>query len=450
MGKRRIERSAGFVHDIAKVSSLTDEQLNLRLLSDRSLYILQNLSELDVTFISRYGEILGGGFYNPVQSGTSEAGEVETAIDIIRRDLNDMSIEDTLACVCDSLKDISAGITAALGASESCEVGTDVETTDGQEGGPLPDPVNGLDYSAADPIVDRKCLAANYIHQSIVAVISDLKLKRADQYLVSGLAFVLQLTSTILVGAILTGPFALLIAAVAGAMVGLAVLLLKASFSLALLETALLSDEAGAICALFEATTADGARTNYTTHLLGEGATSAEIAAIEYFLPNNILNLLFFAWGDSEAAISAVTPTHDCSTCSVGGCQWKFSTEFPGVPTGSGSLLKDGGSRVLTAEIHTDLVYRIYLELETTTGFPGQACDGDVFVNSEIVITSIDPPGTEVLLGERVMRWWNGAVWSTANLPFPISSDPDIDIAQMWLSGSSPFTITCELTPGNT
>jgi len=102
---------------------------------------------------------------------------------------------------------------------------------------------------------------------------------------------------------------------VAGSFLAMATLLLKASFSLTILETAILADEQGAVCALFAASSASAARTAYTDHLLANGATSLEIEFVEYLLTNNLLNLLFFAWGDSEDVLSTYVATIDCSLC---------------------------------------------------------------------------------------------------------------------------------------
>lgn len=314
MARQLIDRARGFVHDIDTVAALSDVASNIRLLSDRSLYILQNLSGEDVTFLSRYGEIETGGFYLPVQEGSPEAETVYDAINLIRRDLNDMTVETALECICEQLESIAASISAAQGESATCTIGSDVETSDGTEGGPLPDPVNGIDYDPPSAIIDRKCKAANYIHGSISEVVTELKLNRADQYLFAGLAFVLALVTTI-VGGLILGPFGLLLGAVSGSFLSMATLLFKASFSLALLETAILADQDAAICALFEATSASGARTAYLAHLTAEGATALEIEFVEFFLTNNLLNVLFFAWGDSEDVIDATPIISDCSSC---------------------------------------------------------------------------------------------------------------------------------------
>lgn len=326
MSRRLIDRARGFVHDIERVVALSDEASNIRVLSDRTLYILQNLSGEDVTFLSRYGEIEIGGFYLPVTEGSPEASDVYDAVNLIRKDLNNMSVESTLECICEQLQNIATSISEAQGESSSCTIGSDVETSDGEEGGDLPDPVNGIAYEEPSEITNRKCKAANYIHGSISDVVTELKLNRADQYGFAGLAFVLSLLSTV-IGGLILGPFGVLLGAVVGSFLAMATLLFKASFSLTLLETAITGDEPGAICALYEATTASGARSDYLDILDDEGATSLEIEFVEHLLTNNLLNLLFFGWGDSEGVIDDATIIHDCSTCAGVVEQWLFEAD---------------------------------------------------------------------------------------------------------------------------
>ena len=326
MARRVINRAAGFVHDIEQVALLSDVASNMRLLSDRSLYILQNLSGEDVTFLSRYGEIETGGYYLPVEAGSDDAETVYDAVNLIRRDLNDMTVEDTLACICEQLKGIAGAISAAQTGSEECSIGSDVETSNGEEGGDLPDPVNGIEYEEPSGIVNRKCKASNYIHGAVVEVVNELRLNRADKYAFAGLAFVLSIVS-VTMGGLILGPFGLLLGAVSGAFLAMATMLLKESFSLTNLYGILVSDETADICALFEATTASGARTAYKAVLAGNGASSIELEFIGYLLTNNLLNLLFFAWGDSEDAIDNAVIIHNCAFCAQVLESWTFPSD---------------------------------------------------------------------------------------------------------------------------
>lgn len=358
MPKRLLRTARGFVHDITTVASLSDEQANIRVLSDRTLYVLQNLSGEDITFLSRYGDILSGGYYDPVTPGTDDASLVYDTVQTIRRDLIDMTIQATLQCICDTLSEISASISMAQAVSCGCEIGTDVDTDSGSEGGPLPGDVNGVPYEAPSAIPDRKCLAANYIHGSVKTLVNEFKLQRVDQYGYAGLAAVLQLTS-IIIGTLLAGPVGALTGAVVGSTLAMSVLMFKAAFSLTLLLDAIEDDEQAAICALYEATTASGARAAYEAYLVAGGATSLEIEFVEYLLPNNVLNLLFFAWGDSEDAIENTPVIATCTACAGVLDFWDFVASLEGwtcndlsTPPATASCAHDG-----TAESKRDTFF---------------------------------------------------------------------------------------------
>lgn len=311
MTMRRLEAVGGYIHDVGHLQSLDASDQHLICVSPQTLSIIQNYAISDATFTSRYGVNFVGDFYTPVSESDASWEFVLETIRNYRTEVIDMTCD-----IAGALNALTAVLSSSISNDCGCQIGTDVDTTDGTEGGPLPDRVNGVDYEAADPIIDRKCLAANYIHQAIRGVVNELKLNRADQYGFAGLQFVLTLVSTV-VGGLILGPFGLLAGAVVGGFLAMATNLFKGSFSLTILLTAITSDEAGAVCSLFDATSASSARSAYTAHLLGEGATSVEVAFIENVLTNTVLNLLFFAWGDSEAAIDATTPEQDCSTCST-------------------------------------------------------------------------------------------------------------------------------------
>ena len=119
-------------------------------------------------------------------------------------------VTDLTCDLVEAINGLSATISGSAGNDCGCQIGTDVETTDGIEGGDLPDPVNGQAYEEPSAISDRKCKAANYIHQGVRDVVNELKLNRADQYAFAGLQFVLTLVTTI-IGGLIAGPFGLLV-----------------------------------------------------------------------------------------------------------------------------------------------------------------------------------------------------------------------------------------------
>lgn len=429
----------GAIHDVARLKEMTG-LCNVVVVSDTTLNIIQNYAIDEITYLSRFGVEFEGGYYTPVDE---DHPDFDFVLDVIRRyrlEVNDLTC-DLIAAI----NALTAAVTTSQGNQCGCDIGTDVETSDGEWGGDLPDPVNGVEYEEPSAIENRKCLASNYIHQSVRDVVNELKLNRADQYTWAGLAFSLELVSTI-IGGLIAGPFGLLIGAVVGALLAMATGLFKASFSLTLLHTAITADEEGAICALYQSTSAEGAKTAYTDHLTSEGATSPEIAFVEYLLSNNVLNLLFFGWGDSEETIAAVTPTHDCSGCSpLGGCPWTFRDPYA-YPTGTGDLTKNGQERTLTAELGSDSVYRVSIELDTDTGAPGEECDGGYTDNAPYQIMSYNP-STPTWTWHKPEGWVGNqwTVWGT--LPTP-PTQAERDAARVQFFASDAFTVNIKLFPG--
>jgi hypothetical protein len=371
VAKRLIRDVKGFVQDIEQVKALSDEFSNIRLLSDRSLYLLQNLSGTDCTFYNRYGTIDNDGFYTPVLDGTPDAEVVDSAVDILRRDLNSMALEDTLQCICDRLGEIAGTLSGASNDACSCDIGSDVETTDGQEGGPLPDPVNGVEYTAPDPIVDRKCKASNYVHGGLKAVVQQFDENSVTTLAFGGLALVLTVVSTILTGAVF-GPFGVLVGAVVGAALSLSTLLFKDQVDMGDLLTYIEADEAGAICALYNAASASGARSAYSAHLDGQGASELMVEFVELIFSNNLLNLLFFEWGDSATAIEAATIIHDCSGCGFVQCE-PAPIEINGVRHGSGDYTADDSTRTLSS-VQDPVSLLHYISFHVEGWYPAATC----------------------------------------------------------------------------
>ncbi len=349
---RDINSVHGSVLDLPHALSLSDDDCNVLFCSSRTLYFIQAFGRGEMNFVARYStEFLDGNRYVLAETSTDldNINDIGNAYEL---EVVDMSCDVVVA-----LNEIASVLSAGQNNDCGCNIGVDVETTDGEEGGPLPDPVAGIPYEAASAITDRKCLAANYIHMSIRDVVNELKMNRADAYGFAGLSFVLALVATV-VGGLILGPFGLLIGAVAGGFLAMALQLFKGSFSLTLLLTAINSNDQDAVCALYNAGTADAARTAYQSYLTAGGATSLEIEFVQYLLSTNLLNLLFFAWGDSEATISAVVPVATCTAC-VGTCAWAFVTG-----RGTGDLTMDGSQRTLSSVPVTG-GHAIFIELPT-------------------------------------------------------------------------------------
>jgi hypothetical protein len=302
-------RVKGSVHDLQHAEALLDDDCNVLFVSSRTLFVLQNLAQLDAGFVSRYAaEYLEAGLYRSPETEL----EISSVADIVNSVILEVS-----PVTCDlvgTLEAIAGALGSLSGASCGCDVGTGPDTDNGEEGGDPPGPVNGVDWTEPDPIVDRKCKASNYIHNAVRDAVNELNINRADTYAYAGFAFMVSLVATI-VGGITLGPFGLLVGAAISAWVSMAAILLRGEASLSVLYDAIVADEDGAICALFEATDAVSARAAYTAVLTANGASALEVEFVEYLLSNNVLDMLFFEWGDSADAIENAVITHDCSAC---------------------------------------------------------------------------------------------------------------------------------------
>lgn len=339
---RSLSSINGAIHDVARLKAMDTELCHVIGVSETTLNIIQNYAIDEIAFLSRFGVEFSGGEYVPVDSSNPD---FDFVLDVMRR--YRLEVNDLTCDLVGAINALTVVLNQSMQISCGCEIGQDSDAEDGQEGGGLPDPIGGIAYEAADPITDRKCIAANYIHDQVRDVIEELNLKRVDDYAYFGLVALIPIITGI-IGGIAFPPFGILIGLVAGGMIDLALGLWKVSFDLGVLEAAILADEAGAVCALFNSTSAAAGRDAYASHLIAEGATSAETAAVAYLMPNSVMNLLFFAWGDSEATLSAYTPTIDCSTCPPPPCALR-PIFVNGVDHGSGDYTKDESDRTLSS-----------------------------------------------------------------------------------------------------
>lgn len=302
MAKKLLSRVGGFVHDIVTVAGLSDEPSNIRLLSDRSLYILQNLSAEDVTYLSRYGEILTGDFYLPVLAGTSQAGDVEDAIDIIRRDLNSMAVEELLECICQKLT-VLAEVQVKIGGSIETagqSGGTDVDVgplTSGNtsigEGGQFPD---NESYQGA------KCSAANGIYDTVLGVIDWMDGNSVD--LLAGLFG--GVTSGLVAAMIAAGPVGWATALAASVIAAITSIMMRYSLNFGDISDALGEEHSAAVLALHAAQNSDEARDEFLLAIDGAATpiTALERQILSFLLPNTALNQLFVPRSDVAAYTS--------------------------------------------------------------------------------------------------------------------------------------------------
>lgn len=312
MERRLLSRVGGFVHDIDKVATLSDEPNNIRLLSDRSLYILQNLSEQDITFLSRYGTILTGDFYLPVQSGTSEASDVEDAVDLIRRDLNSMAMEDLLDCICQAV---------SILAEQGEIAGQDVEAPT-SDGGVSVGP--GEQFPDQATYFEAKCSVSNGIYDTLKGTIDWLVANNAD-LLLNAFGGI---TSGLLLAFLISGPVGWSIGVVTTVVVAIAGLLVSESVDFVDLSAAMADTHDEAVLALFNASNGVNARINFiAATAAGTPAISpVEEGLLSLLMTAEMVNQLFNPRSDLAGYVSP--DAVDCGTGLL--LHWPFDADLDG------------------------------------------------------------------------------------------------------------------------
>lgn len=267
-----------------------------------------------------------------------------------------MEILDSMSNCSSIVEAINSLKVAIAGVQCGCDVGVDTDAEDGEEGGDVPADFAGEPYSEPDPIPNRKCLAANYIHLAMKDTVTQLDLSRADQYGFAGLPLVMTIVGAV-IGSAVAPVAGTIVGATIGAILGFATALLKVSFNLGLLLSSIVADEPEAVCTLYAATEASQAREDYLVFLQTQGATSLETSALALLMPNSLMNLLFFEWGDSADEIENTPTVTDCLSCGVPDPEdWVLIPNFrflgansPEGTLGTGTIDQEGGVFTITA-----------------------------------------------------------------------------------------------------
>ncbi len=312
MARRAISKVGGFVHDIVTVASLSDEPNNIRLLSDRSLYILQNLSLEDVTFLSRYGEILTNGFYLPVTAGSPEESDVEDAIDLIRRDLNSMAVEQLLECICQAT---SALVELGVLAGQKVE---DAPSNGEVSVGPDEQYPDQASYFVA------KCNAANAVYDTVLATVQWLETNNID--LLAGALG--GMTTALGMGLLISGPVGWAVTLAAVTVTGITTYLISQVVDFSDLEDALVDVHDELVLSLFNASNTIAARDSFIAEIAAssEPTTATERDLVRLMLSSDLLNLLFSPRED-VGVYQSPSPV-DCGTALL--ASWTFPTDAEG------------------------------------------------------------------------------------------------------------------------
>lgn len=372
-------------------------------------------------------------------SWDDQSGSVIAAQDIGKEVYNSMAFCDQLLAavleISNTLKMNSCG----------CVIGQGADSSDGEQGGSIPDPIGDIVYEEPSTAPNRDCKAANSVHETLTDLVGQLDAYNVDDMSVLGLALVVSIVAAAL-ASVATTPVGGLIAAVAGAVAVFAARLIGVTVDLGSMHAIMLSYGEDLVCELYEATTATGARDAYLLFLETNGMSSIEADLLGLVMTNGLLNILFFDTPETAAFWPTYTPTYDCSTCpSVIGCNWKFSDDQG--DTGTGNLDKSGAQRTLTATLGSGSYYRVHIELETSSGNPGFECDGNDTINAEYIVMNTIP-ATPTFTTHHPWKWV-GEVWTNpGDWPNPSEQQTRYGAKLLW-TDQDPFTVDIKLNPGN-
>lgn len=311
-----INRARGFVHDIEFLSGLSDEPCNVRLLSDRSLYVMQNLASKDVGFYARYGTIIDQGQYIPVENGTTNAELVDTTQDLIRKELQDLSLEQGLIKIADAIEFLALNqCCPSDGSGGSGE--NEGSASSGQDNGvDSPDPTKWPTYQEykAD-----KCNRATGIINQFQEDINNFEQLNWVGLLALPIGEALILLAATLITPI-PGDEILGVLAVISTLAGGVLPVV------AVVKSSIVNVKDDLICNLYEAPDVSTAKADSRATLQAEidaqssGIVQAAASLMgNMFLTNNSLNKLF----DPDALFDY--PTADCSNCAQQGDEdWNF------------------------------------------------------------------------------------------------------------------------------
>lgn len=435
------------------------------------------------TFALAYSLVLGYGYWRSryYKEGVSELEtlddteweEITDFVDLAVEELSMTGCSDLIVAVEDVATQV-AGIGLQMG-DLSVSLLTQNQTACCSSYGSVP-PAEAADeddpevdppptgFATWNDYFDYKCAAANKVVDDWVATVGNMAslsgVLGAIGVVALGLFLQTSLLSGLLTGLMIVGFSAGVAAAI---VIGALVALVAGGVGLFAyfldLANDMDTDKEGIICDLWGATTVDEATTlllAFTSdtalgltydpaddEVLFQGTVNVVAAAI---LSPAVMNSLFTLDTDVEGYAGDI----DCDTACVtpAGCPWKWRDDQGGIqPAGSGDLTKDGLERTLTAEEGTDNVWRIMFQLDGGLNQPGDSCDSETFVNSQVQFVDWQNPASPVLTTDKIW-WWEGSQLNDATL----GQNPPTTVQTicMWqIASLSSFEMNIKLLPGN-
>ena len=223
-GIKQIARATGALFDVAGLQLLDDSNCNVLLVSDRTLYLLQQFALNEVNWLARYvEEYLPPGFYVPVDELSPDADFCKNVARLYRLEVNDLSCDIVAALEAMNVNLADMALSAASSAA--------FDSTGGGTGAPPPldtsdVPIGeGQQFETQEEYFAAKCIAANALFDTITGMIAWLDSNSIDVVLgVFG-----GITSGLIAGALVAGPVGWALVLGTSLVVGLASFLISDS-----------------------------------------------------------------------------------------------------------------------------------------------------------------------------------------------------------------------------
>ena len=266
--------------------------------------MLAHYGKFRTSYAASYGEL----FYQLPDD--SQFDVIEASIDLFlgSRDMS-CDIVTALECICDAFQLQVAATNELVAATYTSSVNANYaglpEQTAGEEGGSIPAGAGAPDAG----ITDRTCKAAHYIVDNINYMMFGLVANPPPDWYDIGDTdnYLRQLGDT--------SSFGNLLAAVYGSYQDLASAIFGGDIDYEAIYDDIVANYEAIVCALFNATSATDARTDFLDQL---NVTGDDYDFVSNLLYNNILNVLWFAVADSETQLENWVTTVDCDVdCEV-------------------------------------------------------------------------------------------------------------------------------------
>ena len=435
------------------------------------------------TFALAYSLVLGYGYWRSryYKEGVSDLEDLDDTEWEEVTDFVDLAVEELSMTGCSDLIDAVGDLTtqiAGIGVQMgdlSVSLLTQNQTACCSSYGSVPpDAVADEDDPDVDPpptgfaswsaYFDYKCEAANKIVDDWIATIGNLAslsgVLGAIGIVAMGLFLQTSLLSGLLTGLMIVGFSAGVSAAI---VIGALVALVAGGAGLFVyfldLATDMESTKSDIVCDLWGSTTVEDATdlllafTSDTALGLtydpadDETLFQGTVGVIaDSILSPAVMNSLF----EFDADVEGYAGDIDCDTACVApvGCPWQWRDDQGGIqPAGNGDLTKDGLERTLVAEEGTDNVWRIMFQLDGDLNQPGDDCDSETFVNSQVRFVDWQNPASPTLTTDKIW-WWEGSQLNDATLgQNPPTTTQTICMWQ--IASLSSFEMNIELLPGN-